>query len=535
MEGSPLHLGVLAIIILIFMALLSYLALQGYKTTQTAEDYLVAGRKIQPGIMALSYGATFISTSAIIGFGGAAGFWGFGLLWLTFLNIFLGIIIAFVLFGVPVRRLAVNLGCTTFPELLGERYLSPFLTFLAGIMIFIFLPAYTSIILIGGGRFLEATLKIDFHVALFILALIIGAYVITGGLKAVMYTDTLCAIIILTAMVVLLFYTYQALGGILPAHEGLTALKNKVPEELTVLGHQGWTAMPRFGSPIWWTLISTMITGVGIGVLAQPQLIMRFMTVKKTSSLYRAVSTGSIFIFFTTGAVFLAGALSNLYFIKTRGDTALTVAENNIDLIIPLFINSLMPPWYIYLFIIALFSAAISTLSSLIHVQGASWGRDLVPTVRLWRGKSKPSPVNFIVRIGVFLGVVLAIILAYALPPGIIAHATAFWFSICASGFLPSLIGALYWKRSTRLGAIASIISGFTVSVAGYIILNINGIEAAGIPQVIAEERAFWDYPWMHVNPLFYALPVSTIVFIAVSLLTPPPPEIHLKKCFKKQ
>jgi Na+/proline symporter len=52
-----------------------------------AEDYLVAGRNIHPAVMSLSYGATFISTSAIVGFGGVAGLFGFSLLWLTVLNI----------------------------------------------------------------------------------------------------------------------------------------------------------------------------------------------------------------------------------------------------------------------------------------------------------------------------------------------------------------------------------------------------------------------------------------------------------------
>ena len=71
----------------------------GYLRTKDTADYLVAGRKTHPYIMALSYGATFISTSAIVGFGGAAAVFGMGLLWLTFLNIFVGIFIAFTVFG----------------------------------------------------------------------------------------------------------------------------------------------------------------------------------------------------------------------------------------------------------------------------------------------------------------------------------------------------------------------------------------------------------------------------------------------------
>ena len=78
---------VLAVVVLIYLIVIFYLGLLGYRRTNETEDYMVAGRKINPYILALSYGATFISTSAIIGFGGAAGAYGMGLLWLTFMNI----------------------------------------------------------------------------------------------------------------------------------------------------------------------------------------------------------------------------------------------------------------------------------------------------------------------------------------------------------------------------------------------------------------------------------------------------------------
>jgi SSS family solute:Na+ symporter len=58
--------------------------------------------------MALSYGATFISTAAIVGFGGTAANYGMGILWLVFLNILVGIFIAFVLFGKRTRKMGHN-------------------------------------------------------------------------------------------------------------------------------------------------------------------------------------------------------------------------------------------------------------------------------------------------------------------------------------------------------------------------------------------------------------------------------------------
>ena len=77
--------------------------------------------------------------------------------------------------------------------------------------------------------------------------------------------------------------------------------------------------MPLFGwgDPkynLWWIVISTVVMGVGIGVLAQPQLVVRFMTVKSDRELNRAVLVGGIFILMMTGVAFTVGALSNVYF-----------------------------------------------------------------------------------------------------------------------------------------------------------------------------------------------------------------------------
>ena len=76
---------------IIFMALFagvfSFIGYMGYKKTKTAEDYYVAGRKMGAIVIAFSYGATFISAVALIGFSGISSIYGHSILWLAFLNI----------------------------------------------------------------------------------------------------------------------------------------------------------------------------------------------------------------------------------------------------------------------------------------------------------------------------------------------------------------------------------------------------------------------------------------------------------------
>ena len=118
---------ILTIIVLIYLFLVVYVGYVAWRRTKSADDYMVAGRETHPFIMALSYGATFISTAAIVGFGGVAGVYGLGLLWLPFMNILVGIFIAFVFFGKRTRKIGHNLGALTFPGFLSRRYNSKFI------------------------------------------------------------------------------------------------------------------------------------------------------------------------------------------------------------------------------------------------------------------------------------------------------------------------------------------------------------------------------------------------------------------------
>lgn len=307
------------VVILAYLFATGYLGWLGYRGTRSAADFLVGGRSAHPIIMAVSYGATFISTAAIVGFGGVAGLFGMSLLWLTVLNIGVGILIAFIFLGEPTRRLGHHLGAHTFPELLGRRYQSRGIQIFAGALIFLFMPLYAAAVMTGGSIFAATQFGIDFEVALLIFALITAAYVIPGGIKAVMYTDTLQGFVMVFAMIFLLVFTYMSLGGMTEAHQTLTDMADMVPAPLAQMGHQGWTEMPAFGwgAPtydLWWTVITALVLGVGIGVLAQPQLVVRFMTVRSRRELDRAVPIGAVFILLMVGTPFVVGSLSNAWF-----------------------------------------------------------------------------------------------------------------------------------------------------------------------------------------------------------------------------
>lgn len=525
-----MNLLLLNVIILIYLLATLYLGYRAWRETKDSEGYLLAGRKTHPYIMAMSYGATFISTSAIVGFGGTAGLFGMGLLWLTLLNIFVGIFLAFIVYGKRTRKIGHNLHAMTFPEFLGRRFDSKFIQWFSGLVIFLGMPLYASVVLIGAARFMETTLKIDFNVALLIYSVIIAAYVVWGGLRGVMYTDAMQGTIMFVGMALLLVMTYAHLGGISAAHQALTNMANLVPAKLAAQGHMGWTSMPTFGSAWWWTLISTIVMGVGIGVLAMPQLVVRFMTVKSNRELNRGVLIGGIFILAMTGVAFVVGALSNVFFYQTQGNISVNIAKGNADSIIPIYINAATPEWFVYLFMLTLLAAAMSTSSSQFHVQGSAIGRDIYETLT---GKKGAGSI-MLTRAGILVAVVIAVILGYILPPGIIARGTAIFFGLCAAAFLPMYTSALYWRGATRAGAIAGLVTGTFVTVFWYLFVHKSEAAPLGVSKMLlGRDVLVTQMPWPVVDPIIVALPLAVLVTVIVSLMTKPPSDKHLDLCFK--
>jgi SSS family solute:Na+ symporter len=601
--------------VVVYMLTVAYLGYLGWKRTKNASDYMLAGRKAHPVIMALSYGATFISTSAIVGFGGVAGMFGMSLLWLTFCNIFVGIYIAFAVLGGRTRKIGHALDAHTFPEFLGRRYESKFIQVFAGLVIFLVMPIYTTAVLIGGSEFIATHFGVSYGLSLVVFAALTAVYVMVGGLKGVMYTDAFQGVIMFVGMGVLLIASYSILGGVVKGHQDLTNMGSQVFAGYKAIGHQGWTSMPLFGwgnakYNLWY-----IVMGVGIGVLAQPQLVVRFMTVKSDRELNRAVWVGGIFILMMTGVAFTVGALSNVYFYQhevIRG-RVISVSENasvvakqeryvtaalparllhidttgagvadthvvanglgkaeallpkaevtalpdgsvevrpkassflravvpigggrymfNPDSIIPIYVTRALPRWFGVLFLLTLLAAAMSTLSSQIHTLGTGIGHDVFKQLAGARINSIS-----VTRIGMLVGIVAALAIGYyARGDYIIARATAIFFGLCASAFLPAFIGGLYFRGVTRTAVKASMVTGFAVTALWVTFIKDAEAQALGICHALFGVTSLMATKpnWPVLDPLVVALPLSLAVLVAVSLFTKRPSSQLLATVFE--
>ncbi|MDR3269228.1 MAG: sodium:solute symporter family protein [Tannerella sp.] len=511
---NTLTLGIIVIIYIFFIAWLGYL---GYRHTKDSTDYLLGGRKTNPFIMALSYGATFISTSAIVGFGGFSAAFGMGLQWLCLLNMLVGVIIAFIFFGRKTRKLGAKHNAHTFSQLLGLHYGSRSIQVFIASIIFIGMPLYAAVVMKGGAVFIEEIFHVDYNLALLVFTLIVAGYVITGGIKGVLYTDALQAVIMFLCMIFLLIWFYHTMDfGFTEGNRKLTEIASMVPEKYHALGHQGWTAMPVAGSPQWFTLVTSLILGVGIGCLAQPQLAVRFMMVDSTKQINRGVLIGCVFIFFTVGTVYHIGPLTNLYFLETDGLLS-TQMTNDLDKIIPLFISRALPEWFSAVFMLCILSASMSTLSAHFHTMGAALGVDIFPKSEKKRGGKSSMSVRF----GVTCSILISYVICYTLSTNIIARGTALFMGVCAATFFPAYFCSLYWKKVTKQGALASLWVGALSSL--FVMAFMHKAESVPIGicnALFGKDCLIETYPWFAIDPIVFSLPLSIIAIITGSLLT---------------
>lgn len=457
-----------------FIVVMLLFGVYGYRNTSNNNDFMLGKHKTNAWVIGLSYGATFLSASAVIGFGGQAATHGLSLMWLCFLNLAVGLLVAFVIFGPRTRRIGRKLGASTFADLLGKMYGSRSIRIFTALLIIIMMPIYCAAVLKGGVNTVAVLTGLNeyYNVILIGLAVVVGIYVVFGGIIAVMYNDALQAGIMFAGLVVILFITFSALGGV---GNAFSSLSNLDPSQAggVLPGFNGWTSVASLGSSEWMLVVTTFLLGVGLGVLTQPQLAVRFMSAKDDRMLNRSLIVGSIFVFVIVGTAYTCGALSNVYFFEHHGQAAWNYVSGlglGTDFIIPQYIVEVFDgvfggDIFICLFLLSLVCASVSTISALMHTMGSAGGYDVYSVAKNMKdgteGDSSSLHVN---RTVTAVMMVLIVVYCYVMPSDIIAKATSLFMGITAAALLPAYCHGLYAKgKRDKLAAKASMFAG-TVS-----------------------------------------------------------------------
>ncbi|AGI47885.1 Na+/proline symporter [Thermoplasmatales archaeon BRNA1] len=521
---------IFAVMLVIFAAITIMLGVWGYRNTKNNSEYLLGRSKTNPVIIGLSYGATFLSASAVIGFGGQAATHGLSLMWLCFMNLFIGLLVAFIFFAPRTRRMGRKLNAATFSDLLGKMFDSKSIRAFVAILIIVMMPIYCAAVLKGGVNSVAVLTGLNdlYDWILIAMAVVVGLYVVFGGIIAVMYNDALQAAIMFVGMGVILVVTFVTLGGV---GEAFTDLSNiDTSSAAGVLdGFNGWTSVADFGSSEWMLVVTTFLMGVGLGVLTQPQLIVRFMSAKDDRMLDRSLIIGSIFMLLIVGTAYTTGALSNVFFMEEHSLTANAYVSGlglGTDFIVPQYILEVFEDitggdFFVCLFLLSLVCASISTISALMHTIGVAGGYDLYT---LWKQKTDGMRMDSsnirVNRIVTAIMLVLVVVYCYLMPKEIIAKATSLFMGMTAAALLPAFTYGLYTKMKVdKQAAMFSIAAGTASYLFWALFMNKSMCVFLPVCRWITGDSVLISGPLALLDPLIVSLPLSILVLVAMIVI----------------
>ncbi|MEG1028047.1 MAG: sodium:solute symporter family protein [Oscillospiraceae bacterium] len=215
------------IVVCAYIVTMIIIGINSAKKTKTLTDFVVGSRKAGPWMSAFAYGTTYFSAVIFIGYAGRSGFdYGFWALLIGVCNAVIGTLLAWLVLGNKTRDVTRRLKIKTMPQMFEVRYHSKGLRYFSSIVIFIFMIPYSASVYSGLSYLCEKVLKIDYTVAMIIIACIAAVYLILGGYIASLKADFVQGIIMIFGVIAMVFYVVKsdAVGGLQNAFASVTSI-----------------------------------------------------------------------------------------------------------------------------------------------------------------------------------------------------------------------------------------------------------------------------------------------------------------------
>ncbi len=456
------------------------------KSTSDVTGYMLGGRRLGPAVTSLSAGASDMSGWMLLGLPGALYVSGLSDAWIA-IGLFIGALANYLIVAPRLRvhtELASN--AITIPDYFDKRFAdtSRLLRVISSVVIVIFFTLYTSSGLVAGGKLFETAFTLDYTWGLWITAAVVVAYTMIGGFMAVSMTDFVQGIIMFVALIVVPAVALSSLGGIGPTAATLASID---PDLLTLT--TGVTVVGVISAMAW-----------GLGYFGQPHIIVRFMAIRSLKDVPAARNIGMSWM-----AVTLIGALAT-GLVGLAYATTNNLVVSDPETIFIILSDVLFNPYVTGFLLAAILAAVMSTISSQLLVSSSSLTEDFYAL--FLRRHAGQGELVMIGRLSVVAVALVAIALAWNPENNVLGLVANAWAGFGAA-FGPLVILSLTWRRMTRNGALAGMITGAVVVLFWIYAPVLEG--GATLSSVIYE-----------IIPGFIA---SALAIVIVSLMGREPPE----------
>lgn len=433
---------------------------------KTSKDYLIAGKGLGAWVSAISASASSESGWVTLGLVGEAFNVGLGAIWVI-PGCLGGYIFNWFVLAKRIQKYSSGSDVMTIPDILAERFSDRGKTIrmISVIIIAVMMTIYVAAQLNAAGKAFSAVFGTGYMISVLIGACIVLVYTISGGFRAVAWTDMVQGILMVIALVVLPIIVIVKLGGFGPMFARLAQLDLESGAPLLMTPAAGKAGMLGLGF-----IIGQL--GIGLGYPGQPHVLIRYMAAKDQEALKKgapiAIAWGTLVF---TGAVFLGLACRALFVTLADAEQAL-----------PIISIQLLPGVFAGMMLAAVLAAICSTADSQLIVASSAISHDIY-----MRGKGKdlePHHAVTINRLWVAIIGLIAVIFALSENRAIFEFVLYAWAGLGAA-FGPMFILGFLWKKATSEGAIAGAVTGFLTVIVWRNVPALKGMIYELVPAFI--------------------------------------------------
>ncbi|MDW7694724.1 sodium:solute symporter family protein [Flammeovirgaceae bacterium SG7u.111] len=431
----------------IFITYLAFMLGVGFyfmKKNTSEDDYYVGGRNMSAGHIGLSVVATDVGGGFSIGLGGLGFMLGLSGSWMLFTGL-IGAWTSTVLLIPKIYPIAKKHKFLTFPESLAFRYNTK-VALVAGIISLIGYVGFTSSQILAGAKLASATFpSISINNAVLIMGVIAVIYTVIGGIKAVIYTDTIQWIILMLGLILIgipIGYTY--IGG-------WKAIRNTLPIDFLTLTNISFVQFFN------WLITIVPIWFVGM------TLYQRIYACKDEKTAIKAWRIAGLFEWPIMAFMGIALGLFAKVAYEQGMFTEIGYAPNSgldAELGLPILLRKILPVGLMGLMMSAYFSAIMSTADSCLMAASGNFTTDILGYFR----KGKKS-LTIITSQGITLLIgAIAILIATSMQN--VLELMLYSYAFMVSGLLVPVLGMLFLKKPNSMAAMTAMVLGGGTTLA---------------------------------------------------------------------
>lgn len=484
--------------IVAYLAMVVWIGIRCSEKNKTTDDFYLGGRKLGPFVTAMSAEASDMSSWLLMGLPGVAYLCGVADAAWTAIGLAVGTYLNWLFVAKRIRLYSHRIGAITIPDFFSKRFHDDrkILTAIAAVIILIFFIPYTASGFAACGKLFNTLFGVNYLTAMIVSGIVIVAYTTLGGFLAASTTDFIQSMVMTVALLVMVLFGISAAGGLDVVMDNARALPGYL--SLTLTHDVAANAANPYG---FITIISTLAWG--LGYFGMPHILLRFMAIEDENKLKLSRRVATVWVVISMAVAIFIGIVG--YSVSKVG--AISVLEGSASETIIVKLAHLLSTYGVPAALLAgvvlagILASTMSTADSQLLAAASSMSQNLLGECLHVKMDAKKQVAA--ARITVVVIAAVGMILAKN-PNSSVFGIVSFAWAGFGAAFGPAVLFSLFWKRTTKWGVLAGMVSGGAVIFLWkYCVRPLGGA---------------WN-----IYELLPAFVVSCVFILAVSLATKAP------------